>query len=66
MYPIITKLGGRRFLLSLLGIMLSTIALMHGDIKDEIYRDLMLGFAITYIGGNVTQKVTAIKSNSVN
>lgn len=62
MYPIITKLGGRRFIMAMAGIVISTAVLVGKLIDMDTYQYLMIAFAVIYTGGNTTQKVTTIKA----
>jgi hypothetical protein len=51
------KFGGRKFILCMLIAIISTSLVIYGAITAINFRDLILGTAGLYIGGNVSQKV---------
>ena len=59
MYPIIAKLGGRKFLLILLGCFIFTLLLCAGKIDQSAYQVLVLAFAGSYLASNHFEKKAA-------
>lgn len=57
--------GGRKFVLSMVVILLGTFLVWFGKIDQEIYKYLILVTASAYITGNVTQK-TLVKEEPKN
>lgn len=63
MFDIITKLGGRRFILTLGAGIVTTLLLIHRDIDQSIYSTLILGTVAAYITANTVQKTLNNKYN---
>ncbi|MBF8177798.1 hypothetical protein [Herminiimonas contaminans] len=54
---IMTKVGGRRFLLTLGCGIVCTWLMWEGKITDVVFRDIIIGTVAAYIAGNTVQKV---------
>ena len=61
----ISTYGGRKFILSMTVILLSTFLVWFGKIDAEVFKYLVLVTAGAYIAGNVTQKAT-LKEGATN
>lgn len=53
----LTNIGGRRFALTLLCVLLTTCLVYAGKIDGSIYRDVLVMTAGAYIAGNTIQKI---------
>lgn len=49
--------SGRKYTLVLLCVILNSIMVWCDVIPDMIYRDIILGVVLVYIGGNVSQHI---------
>lgn len=56
---LITRFGGRRFLLALGCGIACTFLVYQAKISDLIFRDVVIATVAAYIAGNVIQKVKA-------
>lgn len=54
----IAKIGGRKFLLSMLSLLSATVLCVLHHISDGVYSAVLIATAGAYIAGNVTQKLT--------
>lgn len=54
--------GGRRFTLSMLVTVFSFASVWTGTISDSILRDIIIGIAGIFVGGNTVQKVAEIRA----
>lgn len=50
------KLGGRRFLLTVGTLLVSTVLLWGAKISDAIWRDVLIATVAVYVAGNTAQK----------
>lgn len=57
MRDLLTRLGGRKFFVTVFFGIVNALLVMHGHVTAGIYRDLFLGSVAAFIIGNVTQKV---------
>lgn len=57
----IEKLGGRKFILSVLSLLTVTALVVSKHISDGVYSAVMLGTVGAYIAGNVAQKLNEKK-----
>lgn len=56
------KLGGRRFLLCVGTLAVSTVLLWYAKISDAIWRDVLIATVAVYVAGNVSQKAIERKA----
>lgn len=54
----LTNLGGRKFILSMTVVLLSTVLVWFAKVDADVYKYLVLVTAGAYITGNVAQKAT--------
>lgn len=54
---ITTKLGGRRFVMTVGCGIACTVLVWHAKISDSIFRDIIIATVAVYIAGNTYQKV---------
>lgn len=54
---ILTKFGGRRFLMTLGGCFVFTLLLVNGHISEATYATLVTLFTAGFVGSNLTQKI---------
>lgn len=59
MYPIIPKLGGRRFIMAMGCGMVCTVLVFFGKISGEVFATIILGTIGGYITGNLVQRIKA-------
>jgi hypothetical protein len=52
----LTHLGGRRFILTMVAGLATSVLVWYGKITPEIYRDVIIGTVGIYIAGNTMQK----------
>jgi hypothetical protein len=64
MHPLITQLGGRRFLLTLGCGIATTILVWFGKIDGMTYSAVILGTVAAYITGNTWQKKNGTPQNA--
>lgn len=50
------RLGGRRFLLTVGTLLLSTVLLWFARISDAVWRDVLIATVAVYVTGNTAQK----------
>jgi large-conductance mechanosensitive channel len=54
-----TKIGGRRFIMTMGCGIVCTLLVAFDHITDSIFRDIIIATVAVYIGGNTFQKVKA-------
>lgn len=58
----LVKVGGRRFMLSLLTLCFAVGLVAMGKVDGAILRDIVIGIVGIYVAGNTAQKVKTTKS----
>ena len=51
------NLGGRKFVATMTIFILTSMLIWFGKITDEVFQNVFISTIVTYIGGNVYQKV---------
>jgi hypothetical protein len=58
---ILRKMGGRKYTLAMLALLLECVLVVNGYITGLIFRDVFLGSVGLYLSSNVSQKIFADK-----
>ena len=64
MHPLITKLGGRRFIMSMGCGIVTSLLVWFGKIDGTTYSAVILGTVAAYIAGNTWQKKNVEPQNA--
>jgi hypothetical protein len=57
-------IGGRKFIITLLIILIVTILKLLGSIDQETFKTIIMSIGFIYVSGNVAQKVFTLADNA--
>jgi len=61
---IYTKWGGRRFLMTIFGLVICTALLFHGELESDHYKDLVIFLFGFYAAANTAQKMVETRADA--